>query len=91
LAQLERASNEVTQFTANLKITSEKLNQKDNMAGVLLNDPAAASSVKGTLQNLQAASHKLDEDLEALQHNFLLRGFFKKKAKENKIDTIIIK
>ena len=91
LAQLEQASNEVNQFTVNLKTTSEKLNQKDNMAGVLLNDAAAASSVKGTLQNLQAASHKLDEDLEALQHNFLLRGFFKKKAKENKIDTIFIK
>ena len=88
---MEQASNEVNQFTVNLKTTSEKLNQKDNMAGVLLNDAAAASSVKGTLQNLQAASHKLDEDLEALQHNFLLRGFFKKKAKENKIDTIFIK
>jgi phospholipid/cholesterol/gamma-HCH transport system substrate-binding protein len=81
LAQLQQASKEVNQFTVNLKITSEKLNQKDNMAGVLLNDPAAATAVKITLQNLQAASHKLDEDLEALQHNFLLKGFFKQKAK----------
>jgi phospholipid/cholesterol/gamma-HCH transport system substrate-binding protein len=81
LAQLQQASKEVNQFTVNLKTTSEKLNQKDNMAGVLLNDPAAASSVKITLQNLEAASHKLDEDLEALQHNFLLKGFFRKKEK----------
>jgi phospholipid/cholesterol/gamma-HCH transport system substrate-binding protein len=81
LAQLQQASKEVNQFTVNLKNTSEKLNQKDNMAGVLLNDPAAASSVKITLQNLEAASHKLDEDLEALQHNFLLKGFFRKKEK----------
>ena len=81
LAKLEQASNEVNQFTINLKNTGEKLNQKDNMAGILLNDPAAASSVKITLQNLQVASQKLDEDLEALQHNFLLKGFFKKKDK----------
>jgi phospholipid/cholesterol/gamma-HCH transport system substrate-binding protein len=60
------------------------------MAGLLLNDPAAAASVKVTLQNLQAASRKLDEDLEALQHNFLLKGFFKKKAKAGKADTLIV-
>ena len=47
------------------------------------------------MQNLQSASKKLDEDLEALQHNFLLRGFFKKKAKEGKensrtvLDTVL--
>ena len=86
LAQLQQASNEVNQFTVNLKNTSEKLNQKDNLAGVLLNDPASASSVKITLQNLQAASHKLDEDLEALQHNFLLKGYFKKKEKANAVE-----
>jgi phospholipid/cholesterol/gamma-HCH transport system substrate-binding protein len=31
--------------------------------------------------NLETSSQKLDENMEALQHNFLLKGFFKKKAK----------
>ena len=81
LLQLQNAAATVSQFTTNLKSTSEKLNQKDNAVGMLLNDPAAGNSVKTTLENMAAASKKLDEDLEALQHNFLLRGFFKKKAK----------
>ena len=81
LAQLQNASNSVTQFTANLKTVSDRLNQKDNTVGVLLNDSLAAASVKLTLKNLETGSKKLDEDLEALQHNFLLRRFFKKKAK----------
>ena len=84
LAQLERASNSVSAFTANLKQVSEKLNDKNNVAGVMLNDPEAASAIKATLQNLETGSHKLDEDLEALQHNFLLRGFFRKRAKNAK-------
>jgi phospholipid/cholesterol/gamma-HCH transport system substrate-binding protein len=81
LAQLENAANSVTAFTSNLKTASERLNQKTNAVGVLLNDSAAATSIKATLQNLQTSSQKLDEDLEALQHNFLLRGFFRKKEK----------
>ena len=74
----------MTRFTENLKIVSERLNQKDNIATVLLNDSSAASSIKATLKNLETSSQKLDADLEAVQHNFLLRGFFKKKEKENK-------
>ncbi len=85
LAQLNDASKSVTLFTANLKTISDKLNQKDNAVGVLLNDTETAESMKITLKNLESGSKKLDEDLEALQHNFLLRRFFKKKAKtENK-------
>jgi phospholipid/cholesterol/gamma-HCH transport system substrate-binding protein len=48
---------------------------------VLLNDPKGAAQIQSTLTNLQQSSVKLNEDLEAAQSNFLLRGFFKKKAK----------
>jgi phospholipid/cholesterol/gamma-HCH transport system substrate-binding protein len=79
LAELNDASKSVTKFTANLKTVSDKLNQKDNTVGVLLNDAETAASMKVTLNNLESGSKKLDQDLEALQHNFLLRRFFKKK------------
>jgi phospholipid/cholesterol/gamma-HCH transport system substrate-binding protein len=81
LAQLNEASSSLTNFTANLKTLSDKLNRSDNSVGVLLNDPKSAESVKATLINLESGSKKLDEDLEALQHNFLFRKYFKKKEK----------
>ena len=83
-AQLQTAAHSIASFAANLKKTSNQLNQKDNPVGVLLNDSTAATSLKATLKNLETSSKKLDEDLEAIQHNFLLRGFFRKKEEAQK-------
>jgi hypothetical protein len=43
--------------------------------------------VQSTLDYLQQSSVKLNDDLEAVQHSFLLKGFFKKreKAKQDSI------
>jgi phospholipid/cholesterol/gamma-HCH transport system substrate-binding protein len=49
----------------------------------MLHDDEAGAFFKESLKNLESSSKKLDEDLEAVQHNFLLRGYFKKKAKAN--------
>ncbi|MEO7047388.1 MAG: MlaD family protein [Ferruginibacter sp.] len=84
LSQLERSADAVAKFTANLKTVSDRLNQKNNVVGVLVNDSSAAANIKETLKNLETSSQKLDADLEALQHNFLLKGFFRKKAKADK-------
>jgi phospholipid/cholesterol/gamma-HCH transport system substrate-binding protein len=50
----------------------------------LLHAEGAGSFLKESLKNLESSSKKLDEDFEAAQHNFLLRGYFKKKAKAEK-------
>ena len=65
-----------------LQTLNNGLNNKDAPLGMLLNDEKSAGNIKIILKNLESSSKKLDEDLEAIQHNFLLRGFFKKKAKE---------
>ena len=81
LAQLQQAANNATILTNNLNKASNKLTTTDNTLGELLNDPKGAAQIKSTLNNLQQSSVKLNEDLEAAQSNFLLKGFFKKKAK----------
>jgi phospholipid/cholesterol/gamma-HCH transport system substrate-binding protein len=62
----------------------KKLNSKESAIGLLLADTAFAGKLKVTMDNAQSASAKLDENMEALQHNFLLRGYFRKKDRAEK-------
>jgi len=80
-AELQQAANNASTLTNNLNKASNKLTSTDNALGVLLNDPKGAAEIQSTLSNLQQSSVKLNEDLEAAQHNFLLKGFFKQQAK----------
>jgi len=72
--------------TANVFITNLKNagNNPNSAIGVLLHDKEAGAYLKESMKNLESSSKKLDADLEAAQHNFLLRGYFKKKAKAEK-------
>jgi phospholipid/cholesterol/gamma-HCH transport system substrate-binding protein len=95
-AKLQQSANQLQQATAkagvltdNLNKASGKLNTTDNALGVLLNDQNSAIQLKSTLNYLNQSSIKLNDDLEAVQHNFLLRGFFKKREKEAQKPTEI--
>lgn len=81
-------SNEViSSLQGAANTVNEGLKNPNTPAGMFLGDEKTTSSLKATLQNLQSASVKLNDDLEAVQHNFLLRGFFRKKAKVEKAAT----
>lgn len=82
VAQLEGITQTASALVTNLNLTAGKLDDKDNAVGVLLNDPETAETIRQTLQNLEQSTEKLDQNMEALQHNFLFRGFFRKQARQ---------
>jgi phospholipid/cholesterol/gamma-HCH transport system substrate-binding protein len=48
-----------------------------------MHDEQTGANLKTTISNLESSSKKLDQNLEALQHSFLLRKYFKKEEKKN--------
>ncbi|NDK55974.1 MlaD family protein [Pontibacter fetidus] len=84
MAQLKQATTSAANLTQNLKQASTNLNDKNNAMGVLLTDKEFARNLQNTMQNLETSTQKFDQNMEALQSNFLLRGYFKKQAKEQK-------
>src|SRR5437764_5990854 len=73
------AMQNVDDTTANLKAISSKINQGSGTMGAMIND-------KSVYQGLNKGVTAFQEDMEALKHNFLLRGFFHRRGYENSSD-----
>jgi phospholipid/cholesterol/gamma-HCH transport system substrate-binding protein len=84
LAQLKNASYSISAFADSLNQAGSALHRTDNPAGAILNDRQMAVDLKSITRNLDSSSLKLDEDLKALQSNFLFRPYFKQKEKQQK-------
>jgi phospholipid/cholesterol/gamma-HCH transport system substrate-binding protein len=79
---LDNANVAVTELSgtaSNLKSVSAKIDEGKGTVGALIND-------KTIYNKASAGATALNEDMEALKHNFLLRGFFKNRGYEDAAD-----
>lgn len=81
---LKTSADNAAIITTNLADISDRISHGKGALGKLLRDTTLSANISSTVRNLNSSSHKLDENMEAAQHNFLLRGFFKKKEREKK-------
>ena len=58
-----------------------KVNSGQGTIGRLIQDTSIAENLSQTMVNIKRSSKGLDENMQAAKHNFLLKGFFNKKAK----------
>ena len=73
------AITNVDETTSNLKSITSKIDRGSGTIGALIND-------KKVYQNVNAGANAFQENMEALKHNFFLRGFFNKRGYDSAAD-----
>jgi len=83
---IKRSADKLKQITDTANQLVAKLNEaSQNPAttlGVLLYNEESGDHVKNIIYNLDSTSYKLNENMEAIQHSFLFRRYFRKKARQ---------
>ena len=81
VVNLEKSTKKIDTVVQNLNLAV--LNAKDGKGAInyLSNDPSLVKKIDTTMTNINESSKLLNENLEALKHNFLFKGYFKKRGK----------
>jgi len=69
-------------ITSQLALFAYNMNNGNGTLAKLMNDKGFAQKLDATMSNLQSGTKGLSENMEAAKHNFLLKGYFNKKEKE---------
>ena len=78
---LDKSSAEINKVVSNLNLTIANVKEGKGAINYLSNDPKLVLKIDSTMTNIKEASFRLNENMEALKHNFLFRGYFKKQEK----------
>jgi phospholipid/cholesterol/gamma-HCH transport system substrate-binding protein len=86
----QKAVQNATQATANLDSISSKIDRGQGTVGALINDrqlynnlQQTTGTLRDTMVQAQAGVTDFQENMEALKHNFFLRGYFKTRGYED--------
>ena len=95
LNNLAKVTDNAIAITDGLAIIVAKVNSGKGSIGRLLSDDKLADNMEKTIQtakvtasNISKTAATVNENMEAAQHSFLLKGYFKKKEKNRIKDSI---
>jgi len=81
---LEKSSADINRITMNLDEVILEIKEGKSAFNYITKDENLPKEIDSTITNIKQATEKLNENMEALKHNFLFRGYFRKQEKEAK-------
>ncbi|MEO7216510.1 MlaD family protein [Mucilaginibacter sp.] len=86
------ASNNANQMTIQLNTMVKGINNQlthgGGLVNTLLRDSVMANNMRKTMENLKNGMDGFNQNMEALKHNFLFKGYFKNVEKKRVKDSI---
>ncbi|WP_246229624.1 hypothetical protein [Mucilaginibacter humi] len=88
LANIRQSTANAQKLTSDLNGLVSQINE-ELIAGkgslhLLLRDSVAAKHIRKSLNNIEQGTDGFNQNMEALKHNFLFKGFFKDQAKRRR-------
>jgi len=84
IQNLETSSIEIEKMTQDLTVIVGGIKEGDGAINYLSKDTTLVNQLDRTMRNIEQGTERFNENMEALKHNFLTRGYFKKQEKNKK-------
>jgi len=86
IGNLEASSIKIQSIIQNLDNLSAAMSQGDGALNYLTTDTVLVNQMQRTIQNVEQGVEGFNENMEALKHNFLFRGYFRKLERQAEKD-----
>ncbi len=87
IGNLEASSIKIRSLTQNLDSLSVAITKDDGALNYLTKDTVLVNQLQSTIQNVEQGVERFNENMEALKHNFLFRGYFRKLDRQAEKDA----
>lgn len=84
IQNLETTSTEIEKMSQNLNSIIGGINDGQGAINYLTKDSLFVDQLQRSIQNIEQGTERFNENMEALKHNFLTRGYFRKLEKKER-------
>lgn len=84
ITNLDESSKDIKTVITNLSETIANIKDGEGALNYLSNDAELVKNIEQTMKSINEGTAKFNENMEALKHNFLTRGYFKKLERQEK-------
>lgn len=84
LANLETSSEEIQSFTKNIDDYLNEIRTGGGAINYITQDDDLVKEIDSTVIEIKEAAEKLNQNMDALRHNFLFRGYFRKMDRQQR-------
>jgi phospholipid/cholesterol/gamma-HCH transport system substrate-binding protein len=84
ILDIRTASDDLATLVANMNEVALKMKNGNGTMGVLMSDSVMAERLNKAMMNIEQGTGRFNENMEAMKHNFLFRGYFEEQEKAAK-------